>query len=167
GVAFAAAGAALAWRERGRLPGRPTRRGWLVGAGAAALLVSPFLAAWVPDYGWDAFAYHLALPERYLFRDRIVVTPLFPHSAFPQTVEMLYLIALSLDSGALAKLVHLQFGALTVLGVFATARTASVRAGLLAVAILAADPLSNWDAAVAYNDLAAALFAVLAGAAFH
>ena len=164
-VVLALAGGALAWRQR-RVPGRPTRLGWLVGAGAALLLVSPFLAAWVPDYGWDAFAYHLALPERYLFRNRIVVTPLFPHSAFPQTVEMLYLIALSVDSGALAKLVHLQFGALTALAVFAVARSVSARAGLLAVAILAADPLFNWELSVAYNDLAATLFAVLAAAAF-
>jgi hypothetical protein len=165
-VALAALGAAIAWHERRAFAGRPTRRAVLVGAGAAALLVSPLLAAWVPDYGWDAFAYHLALPERYLFRNRIVVTPLFPHSAFPQTVEMLYLIALSLDSGALAKLIHLQFGVLTALAVFAMARSASTRAGLLAVAILAADPLFNWELSVAYNDLAATLFAVLAAVAF-
>jgi 4-amino-4-deoxy-L-arabinose transferase-like glycosyltransferase len=145
----------------------PSPRGLFVAAGGAVLLASPFLAAWMPDYGWDAFAYHLALPERYLFRNRIVVTPLFPHSAFPQTVEMLYLIALSLDSGALAKLIHLQFGVLTALAVFAMARSASMRAGLLAVAILAADPLFNWELAVAYNDLAATLFAVLAAAAFE
>ena len=44
------------------------------------------------------------------------MTPLFPHSAFPQTVEMLYLLALSLDSGTLAKLIHLQFGVLTAAG---------------------------------------------------
>jgi hypothetical protein len=150
-------------------------RGWSsarprIAAGAAAaavlLLASPFLAAWVPDYGWDAFAYHLALPERYLFRNRIVVTPLFPHSAFPQTVEMLYLVALSLDSGALAKLLHLQFGVLTAVAVFGMARRASPRAAWLAVLVLAADPLLNWEAAVAYNDLAAAFFAVLAVAAF-
>ena len=165
-VALAAAGGALAWGDRGALVLRPTRRRLLIGAGAAALLVSPFLAAWVPDYGWDAFTYHLALPERYLFRDRIVVTPLFPYSAFPQTVEMLYLIALGLGSDALAKLIHLQFGVLTALAVYASARSASLRAGLLAVAILAADPLFNWELSVAYNDLAAALFAVLAAAAF-
>jgi len=166
-VALAAVGGAIAWRDGRGVAGRPTRRGLLAGAGAAALLVSPFLAAWVPDYGWDAFAYHLALPERYLFRNRIVVTPLFPHSTFPQTVEMLYLLALSLDSGALAKLIHLQFGILAGAGVFAMARGTSVRAGVLAVALLASDPLFNWELAVAYNDLAAALFAVLATAAFE
>ena len=168
-VVLGVIGAATAIRELRGLE-RPARiaprTGLVITGGAAALLVSPFLAAWVPDYGWDAFTYHLALPERYLFRNRIVVTPLFPHSAFPQMVEMLYLVALSLDSGALAKLIHLQFGLFTALAVFAMARSVSMRAGLLAVAILAADPLFNWELSVAYNDLAATLFAVLATAAF-
>ena len=166
-IGLAAWGAAMAVRDghRAWVPDGDAvsrRRDVLLAAVVAALLVSPFLAAWVPDYGFDAFAYHLALPERYLFRNRIVVTPLDPHSAFPQAVEMVYLLALSLDSGALAKLVHLQFGVLAAAGVFAMARSASARAGGLAVAILAADPLFGWEAAVAYNDLAAALFAVLA-----
>ena len=136
------------------------------GGRGRVLVASPLLAASLPDYGWDGFAYHLALPERYLFRNRIVVTPLFPHSAFPQTVEMLYLLALSLDSGTLAKLIHLQFGVLTAAAVFVIARKTSKRAGVLAIAILAADPLFNWELGVAYNDLAAAFFAVLTAAAF-
>ena len=52
------------------------------------------------------------------------------------------------------------------LAVFVIARQTSTRAGVLAVAILAADPLFNWELGVAYNDLAAALFAVLTAAAF-
>jgi 4-amino-4-deoxy-L-arabinose transferase-like glycosyltransferase len=162
---LAALGAVAAWRDVRPPVLRPRRV--VIAAGVAVLLASPFLAAGVPDYGYDAFAYHLALPERYLFRNRIVLTPLYPHSAFPQTVEMLYLIALSLDSGALAKLIHLQLAVFTAAAVFAVARTASARAGWLAVVILAADPLFNWEATVAYNDLAAALFTVLAAAAFH
>jgi hypothetical protein len=164
-VALAGAGGFLAWRDGRHVAGRPTRGGWLIAGGAFVLLVSPLLAAWVPDYGWDAFTYHLALPERYLFRNRIVVSPLLPHSAFPQTVEMLYLVALSLGSGALAKLIHLQFGVLTALAVYAMARAVSRRAGLLAVIILVADPLLDWELTVAYNDLAAAFFALLAAAA--
>ena len=161
----AVAGAALVVRDAGGAWRAPSRTTALLVAGGALLLLSPFLAAWVPDYGWDAFAYHLALPERYLFKNRIVVTPLFPHSAFPQTVEMLYLLALALGSAATAKLIHLQFGVLAALAAFAMARTASRRAGVLAVAILAADPLFNWELSVAYNDLAACLFALLAVAA--
>ena len=165
-LALAAAGAVLAVRDlRGAAPSW-SPRGLVLAAAGAALLASPLIGAWLPDYGWDGFAYHLALPERYLFRNRIVVTPLFPHSAFPQTVEMLYLVALSLDSGALAKLVNVQFGILVAAAVFAIARRTSPRAGLLAVGIVGADPLFNWELGVAYNDLAATFFAVLAAAAF-
>jgi dolichyl-phosphate-mannose-protein mannosyltransferase len=163
-LALALAGALLSARDL-RGAARPSRENLLLASAAGLLLLGPFLGAWVPDYGWDGFSYHLAVPERYLYRGRIVVTPLFPHSAFPHTVEMLYLFALSLDSGALAKLLHLQFGALAAAAVFATAGAASRRAGMLAVAILAADPLFNWELGVAYNDLAAAFFAVLAAAA--
>lgn len=158
----AAAGAHRLWRER---PARFSQPAWLWLAGAA-LVASPLLAAWVPDYGWDAFAYHLAIPERYLFRNRIVLTPLFPHSAFPHTVEMLYLLALAFDPGPLAKLLHLEFGVLAAAAAWALASRHSQRAGMLAVAILAADPLFNWELAVAYNDLAACLFALLAAGAW-
>jgi hypothetical protein len=164
-AALAVGGAALVARDLRGTRVHLSRTASLLGAAAALLLVSPLLAAWVPDYGWDAFAYHLALPERYLFRNRVVVTPLLPHSAFPQTVEMLYLAALALDSAAAAKLLHLQFGVLAALAAFALARAASVRAGVLAVAVLAADPLFNWELSVAYNDLAAMLFTLLAVAA--
>lgn len=163
-LALALAGAVLAARDV-RAAARPSRRTLLLASAAGLLALSPLLGAWVPDYGWDGFAYHLAVPERYLYRNRIVVTPLFPHSVFPHTVEMLYLLALSLDSGALAKLLHIQFGALAAAAVFCTAGAAGRRAGVLAVAILAADPLFNWELGVAYNDLAAAFFAMLAAAA--
>ena len=53
----------------------------------------------------------------------------------------------SLDSGTLAKLIHLQFGVLTATAVFVIARKTSLRAGVLAIAILAADPLFNWELA--------------------
>jgi hypothetical protein len=167
-LALAMVGAVMAardLREFARGHGRPSARTLLLVSAAGLLLLSPLLGAWVPDYGWDGFAYHLAVPERYLYRGRIVVTPLFPHSAFPHTVEMLYLLALSIDSGALAKLVHLQFGVLVVAAVFTTAGATSRRAGVLAAAILAADPLFNKELGIAYNDLAAAFFAVLAAGA--
>jgi hypothetical protein len=162
-LALAAVGAVAAVRGA-RMP-HPSRAAAMLGAAGGVLMVSPFLAAWLPDYGWDAFAYHLALPERYLFRNRVVVTPLFPHSAFPQAVEMLYLDALALGSAAAAKLVHLHFGVLALLAAFAMARPSSSRAGVFAVLILAADPVFNWELGVAYNDLAACFLGVLAVAA--
>lgn len=145
-------------------PSRPLRDAVSIAVMAAALLAgaTAALGAHMPDYGWDAFTYHLALPERYLFEDRIVVSPLFPHSAFPLTVEMLYALALAADPGPAAKLLHAEMGALVALAAACLAGRHSRRAGLLAALVLLADPLFNWELGVAYTDLGAALFAVLA-----
>jgi hypothetical protein len=149
----------LAGAPRGRIPA------WEP-AIAAAVLIPRLLAAFVPDYGYDAFVYHLALPERYLFENRVVLTSFSVFSAFPHTVEMLYVLALGLDGPSLAKLLHLELGVLAASAVYLTARQVSRRAGLLALAVLAADPLLLWETTVAYNDLGVTLFAVLACAAF-
>jgi hypothetical protein len=121
----------------------------------------------MPDYGWDAFTYHLALPERYLFENRIVVSPLFPHSAMPLTVEMLYTLVLAVDPGPAAKLLYAEMGALAAAVAASLAARHSWRAGALALVVLAADPLFNWELGVAYSDLGATLFALLAFAALQ
>jgi len=138
-------------------------------AGVTVLLMgaSVVLGAHMPDYGWDAFTYHLALPERYLFENRIVVSPLFPHSALSLTVEMLYTLALAVDPGPAAKLLHAELGALAAAAVAALAAHHSRRAAALGVLVLAADPLFNWELGVAYSDLGAMLFAVLAVASLQ
>jgi hypothetical protein len=166
-LAGAAQIARLALRRtwpRPRMP-RPAAK-VAAGAGAVVLAVAA-LSAFMPDYGWDAFTYHLALPERYLFTNGIVVSPYFAHSAFPLTVQMVYALALAVDPGPLAKLLHAEMGLLTVLVVAALAGRHTPRAGALAALALLADPLFNWELGVAYTDLGAALFAVLALAALE
>ncbi len=128
----------------------------------AALLAAPGLAAFGPDPGWDALTYHLALPERYLFSNAIVVTPYSVFSTFPHATAMLYLLAQWLDGSALAQLLHLEFGVLTAGLAWRSARDASPRAGWLALAALAACPLFVWELEVAYADLSAALYTLLA-----
>jgi hypothetical protein len=157
--------AALVGRARADRPRVALRQKPLALAAAAAVLLmaaSALLGAHMPDYGWDAFTYHLALPERYLFENRIVVSPLFPHSAMPLTVEMLYTLVLAVDPGPAAKLLYAEMGALAAAVAAALAARHSWRAGALALIVLAADPLFNWELGVAYNDLGAMLFALLA-----
>ena len=137
--------------------------GWALVA-CAVLLLGPLLQALGPEPGWDALTYHLALPERYLHENGIVVTPFSVFSTFPAAVEMLFVFALAFDAQALANLLHLEFGVLSAWVVFAMARGASFRAGLLALAVLAADPLFVTDLGLAYNDLAACLYVLLAAA---
>jgi hypothetical protein len=165
GLALAGAlGVARDWPRRTRVrwprPGGWTE--WVLAAAAVVTGAVALLGAFMPDYGWDAFTYHLALPERYLFANGIVVSPTFVHSTFPLTVQMLYTLALAVDPGPLTKLLHAELGVLAVTAVGALAARHSARAAVLCVIALLADPLVHWEMGVAYADLGAALFAVLA-----
>ena len=156
--------AGRAWRARVKAPGEPTRGPLVVVASLVLALTGAVavLAAHMPDYGWDAFTYHLALPERYLFENRIVVAPLFPHTAFPLSIEMLYGLVLAADPGPAAKLLHAELGGLVAATVWAMAGRHARRAAVLALLVLLADPLFHWELGVAYTDLGAAAFAILA-----
>jgi hypothetical protein len=166
GLAVVGAGqAALALRGRALpLPRALWRNGLVIGAALALALTAgvALCAAHMPDYGWDAFTYHLALPERYLFENRIVVAPLFPHTAFPLTIEMLYGLVLAADPGPAAKLLHAELGGLVAATVWTMASRHARRAAVLGLLVLLADPLFHWELGVAYTDLGAAAFAILA-----
>jgi hypothetical protein len=140
----------------------PGRAGWAAAFGGALLLLDPFLQVFGLDYGWDALTYHLALPERYLFYNGIHVTPLSTYTTFPLNVEMLYLAALGIAGPTAAKLIHLEFGVLTLLAVAVLGRRISPRAAWLVPLILLSDPLFVWETTIAYNDLALCFYFVLA-----
>jgi len=123
------------------------------------------LAALAPaaGYEWDGLAYHLAIPKIYLQQHGISPLPWMSHSNFPLTLEMLYVLGLGIKGQMLARLFHFGCGLLVLLAVYAWGNAAFGRgSGLLAAAILAAMPLFFWEATVAYNELAFALFCLLA-----
>jgi hypothetical protein len=165
--AGAAAGLVLLVRSRADLtpPWTEIRRAWPFALGAALLLAGVVLGAHLPDYGWDAFTYHLALPDRYLRENGIVVSPFWPYSTMPLLVEMLYVPALALGSEAVTKLLHAELGLLALAAVWVLARQRSRRAAWFSAAVLLAEPLFHWELGVSYNDLGAMLYAVLAVAA--
>jgi hypothetical protein len=149
-------------RAASRLSWRWPGRGSLVVAGFALLLLNPLLECFVPFHGWDALTYHLAVPERYLHANGIFLTPFSFYTALPLSTEMLYLLALGLDSETAARLMHFEFGALCLLTTYALGRRVSRRAALLAPLLLLADPLFSWELTVAYSDLTLAFYALLA-----
>ncbi|HYU43374.1 MAG TPA: hypothetical protein VEQ84_14595, partial [Vicinamibacteria bacterium] len=149
----------------GRLRAEGSRRSWPLSAvlwPCGLLVVASLPQAFVPVYGWDALTYHLAVPERYLFHNEIYMSRFSVFGAFPLAVEMLYTIALALHGPALAKLIHLELGVLVLWAAVAIGSSRSWRGGRLAAALLLADPLFLWETTVAYNDLALALYALLA-----
>jgi hypothetical protein len=132
--------------------------GWI----SVALLLVPLLDAFVPDYGWDALTYHLALPETFLRVGRMVVTPFSHFSTAPHGMQMIYTLALGLDGPALAKLMNLTCGLLACGCLALLGLRVSRRAAMLAPAILLANPLVQWEMTVAYIDLAVTAYALLA-----
>ena len=163
-AAVLAGGAAIGLLNlaRSARPRRPTGRECALVLGGALLLASPLLAAFDADPGWDALTYHLPLAERTAFANGSFVTPWSVFSAFPHAMSMLYLLTQTLDSTALARWLHLEFGVLTALLAVVLARTVSHRAGWLAAAALAACPLFAWELGIAYADLPACFFTLLA-----
>ncbi|NIM04808.1 MAG: phospholipid carrier-dependent glycosyltransferase, partial [Armatimonadetes bacterium] len=112
--------------------------------------------------GWDGLAYHLAVPKIYLQHHRILVLPWMSHSNFPFAMEMLYLLGLALQGQALAKLLNFSCGVLIALAVYCWGnKSIGKGAGLLGMAIFISIPLVFWEATVAYNELAFALFCLL------
>lgn len=169
--------AILGWKEIVRLLsgiGRGLRKGlkttfsyWSGALGFWLVVMIPLaiLGALAPSAGaeWDGLAYHLAVPKIYLQQHHILSLPWMSHSNFPFLLEMLYLLGLALQGQALAKLFHLGFGLLIGAALYTWGNNSFGRgAGILAAALFVAVPVVFWEATVAYNELAFALFCLLA-----
>lgn len=133
----------------------------------ASLLVlgvlAAILGALTPPHHFDALAYHLTAPQRYLQTGRIAPLPDVIYGNLPLTMEMLYGVGLAFGSDPFAQLLHLAFGGLTALALWALARRAFDRAtAWLALAIFLATPLVMVWSRVANVDLPLACFLLLA-----
>ena len=129
---------------------------------ALALLASA-IGALTPPHHFDALAYHLTAPARFLQTGWLVPLPDVPYGNLPLTVELLYGVGLAFGSDAFAQLLHLSFGLLTALALWALARRAFDRAtAWLAVALFLGTPLVTGWARVANVDLPLACFLLLA-----
>lgn len=148
-----------------RRPGVPS------GPFAAGALAALSLAAWhafanaaAPAVGWDARAYHLAIPELYLRAGGLVDLPWLLHARWPHLMETLYALPLSLGLEPAAALLHAGLAAALAFAVFQALREEDERAAWGAAAALAAQPVllevagePHADAAVALLHLCAAL----------
>lgn len=138
------------------------------GAPALAILLTlgvgaELLGALTPPHHFDALAYHLTAPARFLLTGRIVPLPDVLYGNLPLGVELLYGFGLAFGSSAFAQLLHLAFRGLTALALWATARRYCDRpTAWLAVALFLATPLVLVWARVANVDLALAAFLLLA-----
>ncbi len=97
------------WRESGRF------ERWIAALVAAALL-SVLLVALAPPTTYDALLYHLAMPDAYLRAGRVEYLPWLAMTGMPQTVEMVYTLALAWGGLPLAVVMGWSLGLLVSLG---------------------------------------------------
>lgn len=152
--------AVLPWRALAAARGAAPGRGVLA---CVALFTPPLLLALVPTHGWDGLTYHLAVPEWYLRTGRVVVTPYSIPSAYPHLTEMLYALGLAMQGPETARALHVEFGLLAVLAAGSlAARWSGPRASWVAVLLLVAEPAFRRVSEMAYTDLSAVFFSILA-----
>ncbi len=119
--------------------------------------------ALAPPVGWDALAYHLAIPRLYLDKDAVYELPWLMHSHWPHLMEMIYTVPLAAGQESCAALVHGLVSAGLVVTVFLLGKEeGGAAAGWSAAALLAAQPVFLEVAAEPHSDGALALFHLLA-----
>jgi len=129
-----------------------------------AMLVIVLIRGLAPVTDYDGLTYHLVVPRDYLWAGRIFPRPGEAHANFPLTVDLLYIPAILLGLESAAKLIHLGFGVLLGLGVYALARRVlGSRSGAwLALLVLGTTPAIGTVGGYAHTDLGWVLFEFLA-----
>jgi len=137
---------------------------------------------WLPNdpHPYDVLEYHLQVPREWYAAGRITPLKHNAFSYFPFNVEMQYLLAMHVRGGPwagmyLAQLITLGYMILTVIGVYAIARTLAARAfasasaaarpsalPVLAGVAAATTPWLAMLACVAYNESGLLLYSTLA-----
>jgi hypothetical protein len=135
----------------------------LLSIGFFAALFAATAPFWISalDYrvAWDAAAYHLALPKRYLAAGGFVEIPLSVYAIWPHATQLLYAPALWLGGAPLATALHTAFGVLALWTAQVGARVAGwPRAGWIAAPLALANPVLLFELGHAYIDLALAFF---------
>jgi hypothetical protein len=139
-VAAATAMAAAVARLRYHASPRTLRGGDLAFVAAILVFTFPlFILSLSPHVSWDAGAYHLALPRRYIEAGGFVPVEMNVYSNWPLATELLFAAAMLVGDHVVAKGVHFLFG-------------------VLAVPLVLANPILLFEFSVAYVDLAYAFF---------
>jgi hypothetical protein len=159
-VAAATAMAATAARLRFRAAPRTLRGADLAFVAAILVFTFPlFILSLSPQVSWDAGAYHLALPRRYVEAGGFVPVAMNVYSNWPLATELLFAAAMLVGDHVVAKGVHFLFGVLTLFAVYLGCRTFHQRAaGWLAAPLVLANPILLFEFSIAYVDLTYAFF---------
>ncbi|MGQ0644700.1 MAG: glycosyltransferase family 39 protein [Elusimicrobiota bacterium] len=132
-------------------------------AALAVCLALGLLGALVPETAFDAMHYYLSLPAHWLRRGRIAADPHLLQSYFPHNFSLLFIPPMAVGGVGSARLVHLAFGALSTLAVYAFVRGWAGRfAALAAAALFASTPSGLMVAWRGTSELGQAFFEIMA-----
>ncbi len=99
------------------------------------------LIAFAPPTYYDTLVYHYTLPQSYLKAGRWIGQPTLIYSAFPQTMELLWLLGMVLAGDLLSNLLGWAVGALGVWAVYLfVQRSTNTRTAWWAAALLSVTP---------------------------
>ena len=151
---------ALGWLRRGELE-LPSTPAWTWALLLPLLLIGG-LVALAPPVDTDEVYQHLALPRQILSWG-VEPGPLQPNAGRPHPLHQIYAVALALGGTAGPKLLHLLLGLALLHRAEALARRfGGPTAGLVALLALAGSYTLLRELGLAYNNLPAALFGLLA-----
>ena len=130
-----------------------TRGGrWLVVPVVIVGVVS-LITAMAPEKGWDPLYYHLELPKLYLLRHKIYFVPWIYPSHYPQSMEMLYLLARAGGGPVAPQVLNFLFFPLCGMAVITLANRLEPGTGGRAAALALSIPLVGTLASQCYLDL--------------
>ncbi|MBI1353988.1 MAG: hypothetical protein GC160_06550 [Acidobacteria bacterium] len=165
-----AAGCLAAWFRWGRdyrqldLPTFEEDPFWRRTAFVVAVFYGPLylLNALAPDAGPDSLGYHLGLASRYYREHGLTAATGNIYGLFPQGVETLYVFAFAFGRHNAPHLVHFAFFAATLAALVSLGRRlGSAAVGWTAALLYGLTPVVAYDAVLAYNDCALALYELL------
>ncbi len=129
----------------------------------AAILAIGLFQALGPPIRWDDQVYHLVLPKLYLSRAGFYRVPFNMCAAFPQNLEMIYALALSVSSPIAGVLIHYSIGIMVLLTLFQLGKIifGTKAAGLWAMAFFSLAGIFPRQASSAYIELGICLMTLL------
>ncbi len=122
------------------------------------------ISALTPYIGWDPQVYHLYTPKKYLMHHRMYPAWENAWAFSPMAMEMLYTVALSLNSAIFAKLIHFSTGILCVFIIISLSKKhlkENGKIGILAALLFYTQPVVGHLSAIAKVDLGLTFFFML------
>ncbi len=134
---------------------------WIVFFGALWAGIALVIAL-APPSAWDAMAYHLVIPQRYLADGRILANPDNHFFGFPQGLEVLFAFGMALGRDTMPAALHSLLGILALLATGGFVRRyVNAKTAYLAVLLLMTSDSLWLLASVPYVDYGIMLYGIL------